>query len=196
MTEERGATMVEMMGVISIIGIVGMGVWTLINSARARYRLSQGVLQLQSLEKGISRFYASAGKYDGLAEDGAIKELIDNHILPPGMNAGDNTLRHAFGGSVEIKNVKYSNIDEYGSSSDSFSITFKDLGRNECFEMLTVVWPQSDAANLVSIAAGGKTFVWPSYSSTNNSASVLPVSAADAMSICQDAPKDISWEFR
>lgn len=196
MTEERGSSMVEMIGVIGIMGILAMSVWTLINSARARYRLSQGVLQLQSLEKGISRFYASAGKYDGLAKSGAMKELIDNRIPPTGMDAGNNQLRHAFGGSVEIKNVTYDNIEEYGSSSDSFTITFKDLGRSECLEMAAIVWPQNDAANLVSIKVGDKKFVWPSYSSSNSSSLLLPVTMADAMSVCEDAPKDISWEFR
>lgn len=195
MREERGSSMVEMIGVIGILGVLAASVWTLINSARARFRLSQGVLQLQSLEKGVSRFYASAGNYDGLKNSNAIKELIDNRIPPTGMAASNNTLRHAFGGEVEIKNVPYTNEEEYGSSSDSFTITFKNLRLSECREMASIVWMQSDAVNLVSIKIGDTKYVWPNYAGSSGS-KVLPVDAGEAMTACADAPKDITWEFR
>ncbi len=194
-SEERGSSMVEMIGVIGVLGVLAASVWTLINSARARFRLSQGVLQLQSLEKGVSRFYASAGNYDGLKNSNAIKELIDNRIPPTGMATSENKLRHAFGGEVEIANVPYANEEEYGSSSDSFTITFKGLDKSQCREMASIVWMQSDAVSLVSIKVGDTKYVWPNYAG-NGDSKVLPVDAGEAMTACADAPKDITWEFR
>ena len=195
MREERGSSMVEMIGIIGILGVLAASVWALINSARARFQLSQGVLQLQSLEKGVARFYASAGNYDGLKEEGAIQKLIDNHIPPAGMAASGSGLRHVFGGEVEIANVPYANEEEYGSSSDSFTITFKGLDKSQCREMASIVWMQSDAVNLVSIEVGNTKYVWPNYAG-NGDSKVLPVDAGEAMTACADAPKDITWEFR
>ena len=195
MKEERGSSMVEMIGVIGILGVLAASVWTLINSARARFQLSHGVLQLQSLGKGVARFYASAGNYDGLKKEGAIQELIDNHIPPSGMAASGHGLRHIFGGEVEIANVPYANEEEYGSSSDSFTITFKGLTQTQCREMGSIVWLQSDAVNLVSIKIGDTKYVWPNYAG-NVGNKVLPVTVGDAMEACLEAPKDITWEFR
>ena len=163
MNEERGSSMVEMIGVIGIVGILAMSVWGLINSAQSRYRLSQGVIQLQTLQKGINRFYASAGNYDKLRETDAIEELLENRIPPPGMKAGVGKLRNVFGTEVVIADVPYTNIDDYGKSSDSFAITFKSLRKNECAEMAGISWVQHDGANLVSITIGEKKFEWPTY---------------------------------
>lgn len=192
--EERGSSMVEMIGVIGIVGILAMSVWGLINSAQSRYRLSQGVIQLQTLQKGINRFYASAGNYDKLRETDAIEELLENRIPPPGMKAGVGKLRNVFGTEVVIADVPYTNIDDYGKSSDSFAITFKSLRKNECAEMAGISWVQHDGANLVSITIGEKKFEWPTYDSV--SSNLLPVTAAKAMEACANAPMDITWEFR
>lgn len=63
--------------------------------------------------------------------------------------------------------------------------------------MASIVWPQNDAANLVSITVGTTKFVWPSYSSSEETAnSVLPVTIAAAMEVCTEDSQDISWEFR
>jgi len=177
------------------LAVLASGIWTLIGSAFTKYRLSQGVIQLQTLQKGIARFYAAAGNYDGLASSTAVKTLIKNNIPPPNMIAGTNKLRHAFGGNVVIKNVKYTDIAEYGSSSDSFTVTFKNLDKRSCGTMAAISWLGDDNAHIVSIQIGDDKFVWPDYD-TESTKKTLPITYIEAMDACLDAPKDITWEFR
>jgi len=193
-SEERGSSMVEMLGVISVMAILATGAWNLIGSARYRYRVSQGIMQLQSLQKGINRFYASAGNYNKLADNDAIKVLFENRIIPKEMKASGNKIRNIFRNEVEIKNVPYENIEDYGKSSDSFTITFKAVEKKECMELASIAWVQNDSANLVSIQIGETKFVWPKYDSGEGD--VLPVTTAKGMVSCADAPVDMSWEFR
>jgi len=193
--KERGSSLLEMIGVMGIIGVVALGAWGLINSARTKYKLSQGVLQLQSLQKGVARFYAAAGNYNGLREDDAIESLIENRVPPHGMATSLNELRNIFGTAVEIKDVPYENESDYGSSSDSFSITFKSLKAAECVEMASIVWLQHDGVNLVSVTIGEVKYVWPA-SSLEQGSKPLPVTRGEAMEQCKNAPMDIKWEFR
>lgn len=192
--EERGSSMIEMIGVIGIVGIVAMSMWGLVLSAQSRFRLSQGVIQLQTLQKGINRFYASTGNYNKLRETGAIEELIENRIVPSGMKAGGGKLRNVFGTEVVVADVPYADIDDYGKSSDSFTITFKSLRKNECLEMASISWVQHDGVNLVSILIGEKKFEWPT--SDYEGGDFLPVTVTKAMDACINAPVDVTWEFR
>ncbi|MBR1605458.1 MAG: hypothetical protein IJ660_05075 [Alphaproteobacteria bacterium] len=194
-SEERGATLVEVFGVLAILAVVGASVWTLVNSAWNRYRLSQTLSQLQTLQKGITRMYASAGKYDDLASD-AIRKLLENNIPPADMKAGDNALRHAMGGAVEVKNVQYENVAEFGSASDSFTITFKDFkNKKACADLAAYSWTGNDFANIVSVKVKDTKYVWPSYAELSTD-KTLPITQADAMSLCEGIPLDITWEFR
>lgn len=192
MKEQRGSSMVEMIGVIGLLGVVAAGGYTLISSAMYRYRISQGVAQLQTLQKGISRLYASAGNYDALAASDAIKVLIDNNVPMSNMRAGSNALRHAFGGEVLIKNVE----NEEDETSDSFTITFKDLDNKQCASMAAASWGDNDSSRLVSIKVGNSNFVWPSVADNVEASGVLPVTESKAMDVCNNAPLNITWEFR
>ena len=147
MSEERGSSMIEVISVIGIIAILAIGVWNLIGSARYRYKVSQGIMQLQTLQKGINRFYASDGNYNRLGDSDAIEKLFENRIIPKEMKRADNKVKNVFGNEVTIKKLD--------NSSDSFVIAFKSVERKVCLEMASISWLQNDSANLVSIKIVG-----------------------------------------
>ena len=188
--------MIEMMGVIAIIGVLAVGVWTLIGSALYKYRISQTSIQIQSLSKGISRFYALSGNYDKLGDTNAIKKLIDSRVPDPAMISGDNSLRHAFGGEVNIAPVFYTNTDDYGTSSDSFAITFKDISSKVCVELASMTWAENDAANLVSIKIGNDKYCWAGPYQESGCKGYLPITVDKSIASCTAAKTDITWEFR
>ena len=191
--EDRGSTLIEMMGVITIVGVLAAGAWLLISSAMGKYRISATMAQLHSLQKGITRFYAADGNYNNLN----MNDLIANRVPPVAMIHGDK-LHHPFGDEVEIDKVSYSDISEYGSSSDSFTITFKGLKKKACAELASISWVEHDSVNLVSIQVGNDKYEWPSFND-DSSAKLLPVTEAKAMTSCvsgNDNGVDITWEFR
>lgn len=202
MQNERGATMIEMIGVLGVLGVLAASVYHLVDSALNHYRISQGLVQVTSLQKNVSRFFASVGNYKTLNEESTIKKLIADNVVPQSMKAGDAAMRHVFGGSVELKNVNYT--DEGSPFSTSFSITFKGLDKRVCVEMASLSWPEKDSANLLSITVGSEKYTWPVYVSNGDDEKVLPITHGMAMNVCQaEAEKnmankqvDITWEFR
>lgn len=201
MQNERGSTMLEMLGVLGVLGVLAASVYHLVASALDQYRVSQGLIQITSLQKNISRFYASAGNYKALDDENTVKKLIADNVIPPNMKAGDSAIRHIFGGDVELKNIAYT--DEASISSTSFSITFKNLDRRVCVEMAALSWPERDSANLLSITVGTVKYTWPVYVTNGEDAKVLPITQGMAMDVCKtEAEKNttklvnITWEFR
>ena len=202
MQNERGATMIEMIGVLGVLGVLAASAYHLVDSALNHYRISQGLIQITSLQKNVSRFFASVGNYKALDDEDTVKKLIADNVVPQNMKAGDDAIRHIFGGSVELKNVAYTNEDS--AFSTSFSITFKGLDKRVCVEMAALTWPERDSANLLSITVGSVKYTWPVYVSNGDDEKVLPITHTMAMDVCQtEANKnseskqvDITWEFR
>lgn len=198
--EEKGATLMEVFGVLAILAVLAASVWGIVNSAWSRYRLSATLSQLQTLQKGITRMYASAGKYDDLAETNAIKKLLDNNVPPADMKVDDNNLRHAMGGSVTIAPVTNNTSLGYGRACDSFTVTFDKLNKKGCLELASYSWVGNDSANIVSVSVNGQKYIWPTASESLTD-KFLPISTSDALTLCEDEPigdggRYITWEFR
>lgn len=200
MSNNRGATMIEMIGVLGILGVLAASVYHLIDTALSHYRISQGLIQITSLQRNVSRFYASAGNYNDLDKTDAVKNLIKENVVPQNMQDGEDAIRHIFGGKVILKNVKYSN--EISTSSTSFSITFEDLNKQVCMDMASLSWPERDSANLLSITIGTIKYTWPVFA-PDDSSNVLPIGVGAAMDTClaeiqkgTSGRVNITWEFR
>ena len=198
MKNQCGATLLEMMGVLAIAGILTASVWKLTDHALHRYRISRITIQVQSLQKGISRFFASKGNYNALDEDGIVKKLFDNNVIPSSMRAEEGVIRHVFGGEVFLANLRYAH--EASNASTGFSITFTGLSKKVCAEVATISWPENDMANMMSVKIGETKFVWPSYASTSEDVKVLPITVGDAFDVCMsddgETTRSITWEFR
>lgn len=193
MKNQKGVTMLEMTAVLGVAGILVAGAWKLVTHARDRQRISEATMQVQSLQKNISRFYAAKGNYNELDESGTIKKLLDEKIIPPDLRAGESALKHVFWGDVTLKNVRYAN--EITNTSTSFSITFSGLSRKVCAELAAISWPEHDMSNMISIQIGENKYVWPSYAESSETG-VLPISKVDAIGACSGETNDITWEFR
>ena len=191
-TEERGSTLVETLGVIAILFVVSSGVWKVISSGMNRYRMSQAVSQLQSLQKNIVRRYAAAGNYNALSGGNILEEFHKDKLLPAQMAYANGKAYHTFGGEIT---VNVGQIVGWGESSYSFKITYKNLTAPQCAEMASISWVGNDFANIVSIQVGTSKFEWPS-SSSSDSDNVLPLTRAKASSVCAGGSKDVIWEFR
>lgn len=195
MINERGSTMVEVLGVVAIIGTLAMGVWHLINDARYKYKLSVATLQIQGLAKNITRFYASEGNYDDLNTSGSVQKLSQSGVVPRSMQAGIGIIGHSFNGDVTLRGI-----------GENFSITFKNLSEKVCMELATLAWQKTDKANLIFIKIGDDEYGWPIYNGVSEdeedlsvSERYLPVSMTEAADSCASSDNgliDIEWTFR
>ncbi|MBS4772893.1 MAG: hypothetical protein KHX55_01295 [Proteobacteria bacterium] len=168
--DQKGRSMVEMLGVLAIIGVLSVGGISGYSKAMAKFKLTKAQDQLTMLLMNIRTAYATSPSYSGLNA----KNAIAYNLAPSDMITGE-TLHNAFGGAVTLST----------SNNDlNFEIKFAGLGKETCASLASTDWGTD---GLVSIAAN----------STSHNVSALPIPLATAFSNCaQDtASNSITWTY-
>lgn len=125
--EQSGRSMVEMLGVLAIIGVLSVGGISGYSKAMAKFKLTKAQDQLTMLLMNIRTTYATAPSYTGLATATAIA-----YNLAPSDMVANAALHNAFGGAVTVTTV--------GANALNFSIQFSGLGRETCLSLATTDW--------------------------------------------------------
>ena len=97
-TDESGRTMLEMLGVISIIGIITYGAIAGINYGMTTYKINQTFNDVQDIVQGVQDLYSWSPRYPGNAD--IINAIDANDIFPEGTKdctGGGRCLRGQFG---------------------------------------------------------------------------------------------------
>ena len=189
---QSGRTMVEVLAVLSILGVLFTSVMMTVNSMYDKFKSSNIVTQIRDLRKGINNRYAALGIYTGLSS----KILIDERLAPAQMAHGQKLL-HSYQGEVKLA------VGNTGGTGRSYKITFPNLPYKNCVEPATINWEVEATATLVSISINKTTFTWQvnktSASGVTQAASptALPVTMGKASTACKTGNKnEITWEFQ
>ena len=144
-SEQSGRSMVEMLGVLAIIGVLSVGGIAGYSKAMAKYRTNQALDQIAMTIATIRTAFASARSYDGL-----ITETARSWSLVPSemYSTTDKKLMNPFQGDVEIGAV-----NAHGITKGGFYIQYKSMPRDACVAIATATWGESFLA--VSNAAAG-----------------------------------------
>jgi type II secretory pathway pseudopilin PulG len=182
--------MVEMLGVLAIIGVLSVGGISGYSKAMAKYKLTKAQDQITMLLMNIRTAFATSPSYDGLSSTTA----ISYNLAPSEMStSGGTTLYGAFGGVVNV-----------GTPTDKhyFYIQLTSLGKEACRTLLSSDW---GADGLVGITATGAAATSTSMDScTTHSVAAgkgqwclgqLPVSLADAATVCNGEVNSITWSY-
>ena len=141
--EQSGRSMVEMLGVLAIIGVLSVGGISGYSKAMAKYKLTKAQDQMAMILINIRTAFASSPSYADLDNTNAIlMNIVPSDMLPGGLGTG-STIKNAFGGDVSI--------DAAGTDNTQFTITYEDLGKEACVSLLTSDWGTD---GLVSIVMG------------------------------------------
>ena len=183
--DQGGRSMVEMLGVLAIIGVLSVGGISGYSKAMAKYKLTKAQDQITMLLMNIRTAYATSPSYAGLCESAA----AFFNLAPQEMVGADKaSLYGTFGGSVFVgaTSSSMSTHATTGKTSAStgnyFYITLTQLGKEACRSLATSDW---GADGLVKMIVG---------SSTYNTAS-LPVSLQYAAANCNNETTSITWIY-
>ena len=191
--EQTGRSMIEMLGVLAIVGVLSVGGIAGYSKAMAKFKIGKTQDQIMNIVNNIRTLYGAEPNYAGLN----VTTLISANIAPKDMIRGAE-LVNAFGGTVTIAPA--------GSvaNMEGFGIAFHDLPKEVCIALATSDWGSAatglDAIKILSantttadgtfeatpttaVAAGGTgiTAIWE-----NN----LPISIADATAACNSVTKN------
>ena len=192
-SEESGRSMVEMLGVLAIVGVLSVGGIAGYSQAMSKFKVTKALDQVQTIITNIRTLYASQRVYSEFTA----KEAQAMGILTEESIDGSDGL-NPFGGKI------YFGVADSGRT---FTITYTGLTGEACVKMATADWGADQSSGLRGMGVGtisGKsksvavTHGWANATETAyKKDKTLPVSVKDAASLCGTEQNGaVTWYYR
>ena len=184
-TQESGRSMVEMLGVLAIVGVLSVGGIAGYSQAMAKFKVTKAMDQVQTIITNMRTLYASSRTYSQVTPATAYTVGIltdETYTGSKGINP--------FGGEIN-----------FGNTTRTFSVTYTNLTPEACVKIATAEWGADESSGLVTMTVG-KTkqtkYKWASDTKTTDAKGTLPVTVANAIENCGSSSADgvITWEYR
>ena len=199
--EQSGRSMVEMLGVLAIIGVLSVGGIAGYSKAMTKFKITKTFDQVSMMVANIRTLYSGQRNYANLATTIA----MDLGVVPAEMEgAAVGTLVNAFQGSVTIGSAQYN-----GQANACFYLSYGAMGREACVQIVTSDWGSGASSGFIGLTVGsGITGIAaaavPAVNANVNGAGAaswgnlnLPVNPADAAAACNCANDQcvITWYY-
>ncbi|MBO4520395.1 MAG: hypothetical protein J5787_04235 [Alphaproteobacteria bacterium] len=149
-TQESGRSMIEMLGVLAIIGVLSVGGIAGYSQAMSKFKVSKTTDQIQTMVTNIRTLFSSQKNYDGL--DTANSELLYSAGILTDENCPDgsscSTPMNPYGGTIVIKYTK----DDQARVKRAFAIIYNGLPSDACVRLASQNWGDT-ASGLIAVHA-------------------------------------------
>lgn len=196
--EQTGRSMVEMLGVLAIIGVLSVGGIAGYSKAMTKFKITKTMDQVSMTVANIRTLYSGQRNYNGLATANA----LDMGVVPAEMEgAVANTLVNAFQGAVTIGTVNYNN-----QTDSAFRISYENMGQEACVQLITSDWGSGASSGFIGIQVSDAAPQGQNAPQFGNAAAKgaaawdnmhLPVTPSDAATTCatDDGYTTITWYY-
>lgn len=185
-SQQSGRSMVEMLGVLAIIGVLSIGGISGYSKAMAKFKLTKAQDQLTMLIMNTRTAFATSSGYVGLNTSLAIA----NNILSTDMQISGQTgyAMNAFGGQVYIASASSAN----GVANGAFSIVFNGLGKDACTSLASSDWG-ADGMIGMTVSSSNKT---SNTTAPTKNMQDLPLTFSSAAGLCSSPSQNsIEWWY-
>ena len=138
---QTGRSMIEMLGVLAIIGVLSVGGIAGYSKAMTQYRVNKTIEQINTIAAGIQTLYANQNDYTGL----------DNRVVEKAKIVPDEMLQ-GHGIILAINAPLYIYPNRGGGGGFGLSTQRGAITTDTCIYLLTHNW--QDNSNLVAIVGG------------------------------------------
>ena len=181
---QQGRSMVEMLGVLAIIGVLSVGGIAGYSMAMSKFKITQTIDQVQLMITNIRTYYASQRTYTPLTAKAAYEMGIltdESYQSSEGLNP--------YGGKIVFGTV----------GKREFTIEYTGLTAEACLKLATSDWGADASSELVSISVSAAGKVPTVYSWTG--IHKLPPELTSAATACAgentgDNTGAVKWTFR
>lgn len=157
-TNENGRSMIEMLGVLAIIGVLSVGGIAGYTKAMSKYRTNKVMDQLTMTVTNIRTMYAQQQTYAGLDNNLAIDlGLVSDEMIKgkradaSSLNYDSDDLTNVFGGKV---NVIASGLLTEGDNG-AFYLSFYKISRDACVAIATSDWGAGSSSGFMGLHVMG-----------------------------------------
>ena len=211
-----GRSMVEMLGVLAIIGVLSVGGIAGYSKAMNKFKINKTTDQVSMLIANLRTMFSAQGNYKDLDNAQAIGFGIvpDDMIKTSGTGANaTTTIQNPFGGDVTIDGSPI----KQGDTDGAFRITYEGLSREACVTLATGDWGSGQSSGLIAMVAAkdastAHTAADAAYVTTTDgtaaasdgAASVAvpggtavktPMPVANAVKSCSEATNAVVWKY-
>ena len=190
-SEQSGRSMVEMLGVLAIIGVLSVGGISGYSKAMAKFKMSKAMDQMSMLVANIRTTYASMATYSGLGTVVARSYgLASRDMFGPDSKTANRALVNAFGGNVFVDA-----ISNNGIAATGFAIVYNGLDREACMGLATADWGSAGLIGM-TISNADSASATASTEAQITTAN-MPVNLATASASCsaKTAVNSIVWYY-
>lgn len=196
--EQTGRSMVEMLGVLAIIGVLSVGGIAGYSKAMTKFKITKTMDQVSMTVANIRTLYSGQRNYNGLATANA----LDMGVVPAEMEgAAANTLVNAFQGAVTIGTINYNN-----QNASAFRISYENMGQEACVQLITSDWGSGASSGFIGIQVSAAAPAGQDAPQFGNAAAKgaaawdnmhLPVTPSDAATTCatDSGYTTITWYY-
>ncbi|MBO4520394.1 MAG: hypothetical protein J5787_04230 [Alphaproteobacteria bacterium] len=148
--QESGRSMIEILGVLAVIGVLSVGGIAGYSHAMSKYKINKTIDQMQTMAQNIRTLFASQKNYEGVDSKANPKMLYAAGILtdencPDGCST---TPINPYGGVIAIGFTK----DDENHSKRGFAIAFSGLPSDVCTRLATQNWGDA-TSGLIAVEA-------------------------------------------
>ena len=153
--EQSGRSMIEMLGVLAIIGVLSVGGIAGDSKAMNKFKTNKVADQVSMLVANIKTMYAQQNTYEGLSNETAISLGVvpDELVVKTTKDKVTTTeLLNSFNGKVFI----FASDSTGGGDNKAFTIEFNNLSKEACITLATNDWGSGYSSGLIALRAAGK----------------------------------------
>jgi len=183
---EAGRSMIEMLGVLAIIGVLSVGGIAGYSKAMMKYRINKTIEQITLIAGNVRTFFAPQKNYVGLGCNGnsGCPIIKKAKILPDEMltvnDAGKITaITNPFGGKISIYEQSKISV----ADGKAFSINIGNIPLDACIELTVYDWRSANALGVMI------------ETEDNDLDYKLPLSIEDATDLCSNMINGIRFDF-
>ena len=161
-TNESGRSMIEMLGVLAIIGVLSVGGIAGYSKAMNKFKTNKVADNVSMIVANIKTIYAQQNSYKDLTKGYAVDlgtvpdELVASKTAGTNGAASTVTLTNAYNGSVDINasnSVGATTSSSSTGDSLAFTIVFNGLSKEACITLATNDWGSGYSSGLIAIQA-------------------------------------------
>ena len=161
--EQSGRSMIEMLGVLAIIGVLSVGGIAGYSKAMNKFKTNKVADNVAMIVTNIRTLYAQQKDYNGLNNKTAVEMgVVPDELITATPTGDDDGLQNAFLGQVVIKATNVSGLDGETAAAGGttganrgFLVAMNGLPKEACVTLATNDWGSGYSAGLVGISVNG-----------------------------------------
>ena len=203
---QQGRSMIEMLGVLAIIGVLSVGGIAGYSKAMERYRINETINQISHIVQNTHTLFYSQKDYSALDEEYDLRHtnnpnrlIVEKAKILPESIIKKGYL-NLFGGSINYgshqQNGRFSKGDK-----KAFVFAFRDIPQEACVELAVQNWQNIDGFIAFSISQNSSAKAWvyglceTDVANKLFCASEMPVTPEQAVNACVGESNNLWWRF-